>query len=46
MMRVPGSKHDLLSCKASGGDVRMVYSPLDAIKLAQNNPIKRWFSLR
>jgi hydrogenase expression/formation protein HypD len=41
MMRVPGSKHDLLSCKASGGDVRMVYSPLDSIKLAQNNPDKK-----
>jgi hydrogenase expression/formation protein HypD len=38
MLRVPGSNHqDLLSVKASGGDVRMVYSPLDALKLAQQN---------
>jgi hydrogenase expression/formation protein HypD len=35
MLRVPGSGTDLLSVKASGGDVRMVYSPLDAVKLAQ-----------
>ena len=38
MMRVPGSKLDLLSVKARGGDVRMVYSPLDALKLAVENP--------
>ncbi len=38
MLRVPGSKHDLLSCKAAGADVRMVYSPLDALKMAQANP--------
>ncbi|RME97282.1 MAG: hydrogenase formation protein HypD [Chloroflexi bacterium] len=38
MLRVPGSNTDLLSVKAAGGDVRMVYSPLDAVKLAQNNP--------
>jgi hydrogenase expression/formation protein HypD len=38
MLRVPGSTTDLLSVKASGGDVRMVYSPLDAVKLAQQNP--------
>jgi len=38
MLRVPGSETDLLSIKASGGDVRMVYSPLDAVKLAQKNP--------
>jgi hydrogenase expression/formation protein HypD len=38
MMRVPGSKLDLLSVKARGGDVRMVYSPLDALKLAVANP--------
>ena len=38
MMRVPGSRADLLSVKAQGGDVRMVYSPLDAVKLAQENP--------
>ena len=38
MLRVPGSSADLLSVKAAGGDVRMVYSPLDAVKLAQNHP--------
>lgn len=38
MLRVPGSHTDLLSVKAQGGDVRMVYSPLDAVKLAQKNP--------
>ena len=37
-MRVPGSKTSLLEAKARGADVRMVYSPLDALKLAQNNP--------
>jgi hydrogenase expression/formation protein HypD len=38
MLRVPGSELDLLSVKAQGGDVRIVYSPLDAVKLAQKNP--------
>ncbi len=38
MLRVPGSHQDLLMVKAEGGDVRMVYSPLDALKLAQQNP--------
>lgn len=38
MLRVPGSTTDLLSVKAKGGDVRMVYSPLDAVKLAEQNP--------
>lgn len=38
MLRVPGSEGDLLSVKAQGGDVRMVYSPLDAVKIAQENP--------
>ncbi len=38
MLRVPGSHRDLLMVKAEGGDVRMVYSPLDALKLAQQNP--------
>ncbi len=38
MLRVPGSKTDLLSVKASGGDVRMVYSPLDALKIARDDP--------
>jgi len=41
MLRVPGSTTDLLSVKAQGGDVRMVYSPLDAVKLAQQNPARQ-----
>lgn len=40
MLRVPGSKKDLLQVKAEGGDVRMMYSPLDAIKIARDNPDK------
>ncbi|HHY86508.1 MAG TPA: hydrogenase formation protein HypD [Verrucomicrobia bacterium] len=40
MLRVPGSSSDLLSVKAKGGDVRIVYSPLDAVKLAAQNPSK------
>jgi hydrogenase expression/formation protein HypD len=38
MMRVPASRGSLLDAKARGADVRMVYSPLDALKLARNNP--------
>lgn len=38
MMRVPGSKGSPLDSKARGADVRMVYSPLDALKIAQKNP--------
>src|SRR5512140_1060494 len=38
MLRVPGSERDLFSVKAAGGDVRIVYSPLDALTLAKNNP--------
>jgi hydrogenase expression/formation protein HypD len=38
MLRVPGSKSDLLSVKAEGGDIRIVYSPLDAVQLARENP--------
>jgi hydrogenase expression/formation protein HypD len=38
MLRVPGSKSDLLQIKGAGGDVRIIYSPLDAIKLAHANP--------
>jgi hydrogenase expression/formation protein HypD len=38
MLRVPGSADDLLKVKSEGGDVRVVYSPLDAVKLAQSNP--------
>lgn len=41
MLRVPGTKEDLFSVRASGGDVRVVYSPLDAISIAQNNPNKQ-----
>lgn len=37
-MRVPGSKMSLLDAKAAGADVRMVYSPLDALKIAKKNP--------
>ncbi len=40
MLRVPGTEKDLLSVKASGGDVRIVYSPLDAVKIAVNNQDK------
>lgn len=40
MLRVPGSATDLLSVKARGGDVRMVYSPLDAVQLAEQNPAR------
>jgi hydrogenase expression/formation protein HypD len=38
MLRVPGSGRDLFSVRASGGDVRVVYSPLDAVRIAQENP--------
>ena len=38
MLRVPGSTVDLLAIKAGGGDVRIVYSPMDAVKLAEQNP--------
>ena len=38
MLRVPGSRIDLLTAKARGGDVRMVYSPLDALALAREHP--------
>ncbi len=46
-MRVPGSKTSLLDAKASGADVRMVYSPLDALKIAKKNPDKQvvWLAL-
>jgi hydrogenase expression/formation protein HypD len=40
MLRVPGTEKDLLSVKASGGNVKTVYSPLDALKIAVNNPDK------
>ena len=38
MLRVPGSAKDLFHVKAEGGDVRVVYSPLDAVNLARQNP--------
>ena len=38
MMRVPGGRGSLLEAKARGADVRMVYSPLDALELARRNP--------
>ncbi len=40
MLRVPGSGRDLFGVKAAGGDVRVVYSPLDALKIAQDNSNK------
>jgi len=40
MLRVPGSEADLFSIRAQGGDIRVVYSPLDALKIAQENPDK------
>jgi hydrogenase expression/formation protein HypD len=41
MMRVPGSAMDLLTARARGGEVRMVYSPLDAVVIAQENPLRQ-----
>jgi len=41
MLRVPGSRGDLLTLKARGADVRVVYSPLDAVRIARENPAKR-----
>ena len=41
MLRVPGSKKDLFMVKSEGGDVRIVYSPLDAVKIARENPDKK-----
>jgi hydrogenase expression/formation protein HypD len=41
MLRVPGSARDLLAVKANGGDVRIVYSPLDALALAKRQPAKQ-----
>jgi hydrogenase expression/formation protein HypD len=38
MLRVPGSQKDLFTVKSEGGDVRIVYSPMDAVALAQKNP--------
>ena len=41
MLRVPGSRKDLFMVKSEGADVRIVYSPLDAVKLARENPDKK-----
>jgi hydrogenase expression/formation protein HypD len=41
MIRVPGSTDDLFRIKSRGGDVRVVYSPLDAVRIAQQNPDKQ-----
>jgi hydrogenase expression/formation protein HypD len=41
MLRVPGSRGDLLALKADGHDVRVVYSPLDAVEIAAANPRRR-----
>src|SRR3984957_16292092 len=38
MLRVPGSRRDLFGVKAAGGDVRIVYSPLDCLKIAETTP--------
>jgi hydrogenase expression/formation protein HypD len=40
MLRVPGSEKDLLRVKAGGGDVRVVYTPLEAVRIAEENPDK------
>jgi hydrogenase expression/formation protein HypD len=40
MLRVPGTDKDLFQVKSEGGDVRMVYSPLEALKIARENPDK------
>ncbi|MDX8052171.1 hydrogenase formation protein HypD [Lentzea sp. BCCO 10_0798] len=40
MLRVPGTSGDLLSLKARGADVRVVYTPLDAVRIAQENPAR------
>ena len=41
MLRVPGSRDDLFTVKSEGGDVRVVYSPLDALQIARENPDKQ-----
>lgn len=40
MLRVPGSEKSLLECKAEGADIRILYSPLEAVKIAEDNPNK------
>ena len=46
MMRVPGSREDLLQIKARGADIRILYSPLDAVSLAADHPDRKSYSLR
>jgi len=41
MLRVPGSREDLFAVRAAGGDVRVVYSPLDAVRIARANPARQ-----
>ncbi|RMH07065.1 MAG: hydrogenase formation protein HypD [Nitrospirae bacterium] len=41
MLRVPGTRGDLLGCKAKGGNVHIIYSPLDALQLAKAHPHKQ-----
>jgi len=41
MLRVPGSEGDLFQVRAAGGNVRIVYSPMDCLKIARNNPDKK-----
>ncbi|MBK9261035.1 MAG: hydrogenase formation protein HypD [Polyangiaceae bacterium] len=41
MLRVPGSEQDLFAAKSAGADVRMVYSPLDALQIAEKHPDKQ-----
>ncbi|MEQ9166041.1 MAG: hydrogenase formation protein HypD [Fulvivirga sp.] len=41
MLRVPGSQKSLLQAKAQGADVRILYSPLEAVKIAEDNPDKQ-----
>ena len=41
MLRVPGSERSLLESKARGADIRILYSPLEAVKIAENNPDKQ-----
>ncbi|HEV2446184.1 MAG TPA: hydrogenase formation protein HypD, partial [Candidatus Sulfopaludibacter sp.] len=38
MLRVPGSRSDLLRVKAAGGDIRVAYSPVEAVRIARQNP--------
>ena len=40
MIRVPGSKHSLMVAKTEGKDIRVVYSPVDSVKIAEENPDK------